>query len=93
MALPAGMRHPDHRVQRVCDPCATVNPEAAWDDHPRHLHVLGDGTVQSRHMDCCAAAGCPDGTCPEIVAASGGAKGADLVAHLRAQGPNEHAEG
>jgi hypothetical protein len=47
---------------RSCDAC--------WqsDEHPHHVHGLPNGSTQSRHMDCCAAAGCPDGSCLEVLA-------------------------
>lgn len=40
---------------------------------------LNDDTTVYRHMDCCRAAGCPDGTCHQVPADLRGAK---LVAHL-----------
>jgi hypothetical protein len=61
---------------RPCHGCGS------YDDHPRHVHAQADGTEQIRHMDCCAAAGCPDGSCPKQIAGAGGAKGAQLRAHL-----------
>lgn len=42
---------------RDCDVCHVT------DDGPRHIHhdpATGD-TI--RHLDCCAKAGCPTGTC------------------------------
>lgn len=36
------------------------------DDHPRHDRGVGDPLVQP-HMDCCAASGCPDGSCPILI--------------------------
>lgn len=41
--------------------------------------LLAPDTV-IRHMDCCATAGCA--ICAEMVAASGGAKGPKLLAHI-----------
>ncbi len=66
------------RPRRFCDVCTNA------DDHPRHGHVLPDGTLQTRHFDCCRAAGCPDGTC-DAWADSGAAdlRGADLLAHIQ----------
>lgn len=60
------------RVSRDCDVCHQV------DDHPRHSTYEG----AMRHMDCCAAAGCPDGSCDSILAQAGDARGADLISFL-----------
>lgn len=64
------------RPTRTCDVCG------AEDDHPRHVHGLDDGGTQMRHMDCCAKAGCPDGTCDSTVSASGGLTGDALLAYI-----------
>jgi len=41
-----------------------------------------DTTSQDRHLDCCAAAGCPSGTCgPQLVGADG-KTGAALRKHI-----------
>jgi hypothetical protein len=67
------------RVMQDCDECGQA------DDHPRHVHQdVKDGqlAVQVRHLDCCAAAGCPDGTCGEILARAGNQRGASLVSAL-----------
>ena len=42
---------------RGCDVCGTR------DELPRHVHDAGAGVVLTRHLACCAAAGCPSGTC------------------------------
>jgi hypothetical protein len=53
------------RALRECDECKTV------DDLGHHQVVVpgGDGsmTVVSRHFRCCAANGCPDGSCDVIL--------------------------
>lgn len=50
------------RVASACDDCGVT------DDLPRH-HVAGEGLlVISRHFACCARAGCPDGSCDQILA-------------------------
>ena len=61
------------RSERPCTACGQV------DDHPRHTDGFGD---QMRHLDCCAAAGCPDGSCDSILAKAGGARGAELISFL-----------
>ena len=43
--------------------------------------IMDDATVV-KHMDCCAADGCPDGSCTTIVQESGGKKGSALTTYL-----------
>jgi len=65
------------RVERGCDACGQV------DDHPRHVRYdPASGNDQIRHLDCCAQAGCPDGSCPEILARVGDVRGASLISAL-----------
>jgi hypothetical protein len=67
----------DGRPIRLCDVCGGM------DDHPRHMVASPDGAdEQIRHLDCCAAAGCPDGTCDALLENYTGSSGADLLAHL-----------
>ncbi len=70
----------EERVQRGCSECPGV------DDAPRHVRTEvgpdGQPVDRYRHMDCCAARGCPDGTCDQILKDSGHAKGASLVSYL-----------
>jgi hypothetical protein len=40
---------------------------------------LQDQTLQLRHMDCCAEAGCPDGSCNAIVEKAKGKQNDELV--------------
>lgn len=47
-------------------------------DAMRIARDFANTTSQDRHKDCCAAAGCPTGTCGPQVEAAGGAKGAKL---------------
>lgn len=66
------------RVQMWCDVCRQA------DDHPRHQVLEADGTVTTRHMDCCRDGGsCPDGHCARILAASGEKRGYELLAHIK----------
>lgn len=46
----------------------------------RALVELMDPSTVVRHMDCCAAAGCQ--VCVDVLAATGGATGSDLIAAL-----------
>lgn len=63
-SLGFGMRPRSHRVERFCDACGQV------DDHPHAIHCMPDGVIRDRHIDCCAAAGCPEGTCDQVEAAN-----------------------
>ena len=53
------------RALRECDECHEV------DDASHHQVVVpdavGDLVVASRHFRCCAATGCPDGSCNAIL--------------------------
>jgi hypothetical protein len=64
-----------NRPIRFCPLCKQA------DDHPRHVRGDEDENL-ARHMDCCAAAGCPDGTCVVITADSGGVTGAAFLDHI-----------
>jgi hypothetical protein len=55
------------------------------DHHPRHTHVDETGQIVSKHMDCCATDGCPDGSCNKTLQEVGDKRGDDLVAHLEAR--------
>lgn len=51
------------RAQRECDECHVV------DDLGHHQVVIqGEDGLRmiSRHLACCAASGCPDGTCDAL---------------------------
>jgi hypothetical protein len=57
------------RELRECDGCHQV------DDQPHHQVVVpGDDGLMTvgRHFACCAAAGCPDGTCDAMTGAQSG---------------------
>lgn len=69
------------RTPQICHGCGVT------DDHPRH-HVIysleDDSRNKTMHFDCCVAdGGCPN-HCEPVLAASGGAKGAELLAHILA---------
>lgn len=71
------------RPLRGCDACGIT------DDHPRHIVAAtagGDADVV-RHLDCCAAAGCPlpaddPCNCAHRTAGLEHLRGANLLAHL-----------
>lgn len=55
-----------------------ASPEA---DRVRLLRDLMDTSSSDRHLDCCAADGCPDGTCGPQVAGSTGT-GQKMLDHV-----------
>ena len=75
---PPGQRPLEDRIGQYCDACRIV------DTHPRHHHLGADGTLVRKHMDCCEAGGCPEGTgiCGTVRRASGRAHGDDLIRWL-----------
>jgi hypothetical protein len=68
------------RVQMWCDVCRQ------GDDHPRHHILQADGTVQTRHMDCCRDTGCTDATCSQILTNSGEKRGYELLSWIKENG-------
>jgi hypothetical protein len=89
-AFATGMeRDPSHRVDQICNGCGQ------WDKAPRHHHmaqdpVSGSYVDRSMHMDCCSAAGCPDGTCDRILAEAGDKRNDALVQHVTKMAPGTH---
>ncbi len=53
------MTTPDPDI-RFCPSCRQA------DNHPRHTW-FGDPDDVAKHIDCCAADGCPDGSCTVLV--------------------------
>jgi hypothetical protein len=65
MAAVAGEVTAEGRTLRECDQCHVV------DDKGHHQVVVpGEGglVMEGRHFECCARAGCPDGSCADIIA-------------------------
>lgn len=54
-------------------------PEEAYETV---IAQIRDDALIAKHMDCCAADGCPDGSCDKVVAEAQGRQGDSLVAHL-----------
>lgn len=52
------------------------------EDLGRLMRDLMDTTSSDRHLDCCAAAGCPTGTCGPQIADAKGKTGKALLGHL-----------
>jgi hypothetical protein len=61
---------------------------APSDELARLLGDLFDRSSQDRHMDCCRAAGCPDGTCDAVTRGAEDLRGAALLEHLQAGAPD-----
>lgn len=60
------------------------------DDHPRHeIATLPPNTAP--HMDCCKAAGCPDGSCDIVTEGAEKLRGDKFRAHLVDNG-DKHTE-
>lgn len=68
-------RVPDKIVDQVL-----ANAPAA--DRGRLLRDLMDSGSSDRHMDCCRAHGCPDGSCDQLTAGAEDLRGAELLQHL-----------
>ena len=66
----------DERPVRDCDLCGIS------DTAPRHVIGLADGGTLTRHMDCCRAAGCPEGTCDQVTAGAEDLRDDALLEHL-----------
>lgn len=70
-------RPPDEILNKVLD-------AAPAEDRARLVNDLLDTTSSDRHLDCCAAAGCPSGTCgPQVAGAPG--TGKKMLNHLMNQ--------
>ena len=63
---------------------AKVIAAAPAEETARLVRELLDTTSSDRHLDCCAAAGCPTDTCGPQVAGAPGA-GAHMLDHLVSQ--------
>lgn len=85
--------HPRHVIigtepdgQAISPPSDEVIAKVVGAAPPEHaarlVRELMDTTSSDRHLDCCAAAGCPDGICPGRIDGADGATGADLLGHL-----------
>lgn len=80
--------HPRH-VHGVESGAAT-NPEvaaaaveaAAPEDKAAIIAQIQDQTTVMKHMDCCRADGCPDGSCNIVTAGAEDKRGSALVKHL-----------
>jgi hypothetical protein len=65
---------------------AQVTASAPAEDLPRILRELLSGNGTYRHIDCCRAAGCPDGSCGVVSAGAEDLRGGELLDHLMGDG-------
>lgn len=74
----------DHGTYPAPSPAVVlaVASSAPMEHAERLLGELLDTGCSDRHIDCCRAAGCPDGSCVERTAGAEYLRGADLLAHL-----------
>lgn len=49
------------------------------------LRHAQDSTTQMKHLDCCAADGCPDGTCQVTVQGADGKTGQAMLKHIQSK--------
>lgn len=61
---------------------SVLSTDMAIMDQVRLITEISDTSTQYRHMDCCAQAGCPDGSCTAIIGEVKGAQGDALVKKL-----------
>lgn len=81
----AGAYTPDESVRGVVEANITSLVAAGTVDVATALRLgrdYDDTTSQDRHIDCCAAAGCPTGTCGPQVEGAAGKTGAALRKHI-----------
>jgi hypothetical protein len=64
-----------------------VMTEAPETERIRLVRELLDTTSSDRHLDCCRAAGCPDGSCGVMTSGAEDRRGAELLDHLVKVGP------
>lgn len=55
---------------------------AAAEDRAAIIAQAQDTSTIMKHMDCCRADGCPDGTCYQVTAGAEDKRGPALVKHL-----------
>lgn len=67
----------------IDDEIALLALTNAGEQHSRAiLAQIRDTATSIRHMDCCAQAGCPDGSCETILQSAGDKRGQALVNYL-----------
>lgn len=72
----------EERIPMWCAECRQV------DTDPRHHVLQADGSVESRHMDCCRDNGnCVDDHCHRILTASGEKRYGELLEWIQGNQP------
>jgi hypothetical protein len=71
------MSETETRSAMWCDVCRQ------GDTDPRHHILQADGTVQTRHMDCCRDSGCHDQSCDSILSDSEEKRGIELLGWIK----------
>lgn len=66
-----------------------MNFQSQSDEGAKVVADFLDTSTQLRHMDCCRAVGCPDGTCDAVTSGAEDLKGAELQRHLQSRNPND----
>lgn len=72
-------RETDQPSKDIVEQVLANAPEA---ERTRLVMELLDTSASDRHMDCCRAAGCPDGTCGVQTAGAEELRGGELLAYL-----------
>lgn len=92
--------HPRHVIAHApgdgvttTDVASAAIAAASDADRPAIIAQARDTSTIMRHMDCCRAAGCPDGTCNIVTAGAEDKKGDALVKHLTSRKPATSREG
>lgn len=84
--------HPRHVVAYAAgdgptspEVAAKAVSNATEDQRVAVIAQVQDASVVMKHMDCCRADGCPDGTCANVTSGAENKTGNALVKHLTAQ--------
>lgn len=84
--------HPRHVVGYAPDDAVTAArvgalaiQNASDADREAIIAQVQDTSTTMKHMDCCRADGCPDGTCYAVTAGAEQLRGYDLLNHLTSQ--------
>jgi hypothetical protein len=73
------------RTEMGCDVCNVKDAD------PHHHVLQADGTLQTRHMDCCRDNGCTDLSCDRILNMSGEKRKTALLKWIKSNAETVHA--
>lgn len=91
----------DHPRHQIANPIGAVpvdyeglktvlrNVDAQTDAGGKVIADFLDTSTQLRHLDCCRASGCPDGTCDAVTSGAESLKGEELQRHLESRTPDQ----